>query len=45
MIMEVRSILPLVQVETDPFEGIPLQMTTDCGTETVLVFGFANALR
>jgi hypothetical protein len=25
--------------------GMPLQMTTDCGSETVAVYGFANALR
>ncbi|KAF5346279.1 hypothetical protein D9757_014839 [Collybiopsis confluens] len=25
--------------------GIPVQMTTDCGSELVMVYGFANALR
>ncbi len=25
--------------------GIPVQFTTDCGSETTMVFGFANALR
>jgi hypothetical protein len=25
--------------------GMPIQSTTDCGTETVDIYGFANALR
>ncbi|KAJ3871314.1 hypothetical protein F5051DRAFT_463809 [Lentinula edodes] len=27
------------------YGGIPIQMTTDCGSELVTVYGFANALR
>jgi hypothetical protein len=27
------------------FKGMPIQMTTDCGSETVEVFGLGNALR
>ncbi|KAF9073367.1 hypothetical protein BDP27DRAFT_1445014 [Rhodocollybia butyracea] len=27
------------------YGGIPVQMTTDCGSELVMVYGFANALR
>ncbi|KAE9390115.1 hypothetical protein BT96DRAFT_959865 [Gymnopus androsaceus JB14] len=27
------------------YGGIPIQMTTDCGSELVMVYGFANALR
>jgi hypothetical protein len=26
-------------------EGIPIQSNTDCGSETVEMYGFANALR
>ncbi|KAJ6622518.1 hypothetical protein B0H10DRAFT_2162751 [Mycena sp. CBHHK59/15] len=29
----------------EEFEGIPLQTTTDCGSETTLLYGIVNALR
>ncbi|KAF9451473.1 hypothetical protein P691DRAFT_796776 [Macrolepiota fuliginosa MF-IS2] len=29
----------------EKYGGIPLQFSTDCGSETTLIFGFANALR
>lgn len=35
----------MFSILTTPISGMPIQTSTDCGSETVLIYGFANALQ